>query len=337
MSTKKITQNANAQAAFLRMKELNVDLIPDNFKVWYEYCAQSTPGLNGHIDKMLLTKQVFTALCNEEIYNTFFGSGPLESVESMQNVLEGILLQLSKNIDGAKQGLGDYGNLLEMSSEELKANPGIIALQEIVARLTKSTTSTHVMTNDVSQSVSLLTDEVQRLNLELEAVTEESLKDPLTGLANRRMFDRAFIDLVETINPDDKLTVLMMDIDHFKKFNDTHGHATGDLILRFVASVLGKATKGADIVSRYGGEEFALLLPNTSCNGGVALAETIRKSIAKQKLFKGPNKDEIGHVTISIGVSEYRRDDNLESLLQRADEFLYRAKNTGRNKVCSGL
>ena len=319
------------------MRELKIELTPDNFKVWSEYCAQSTPGMNNLIDSILESKKPFTTKLNDSVHSSFFGAGQVEAVDGMRAEMVGILEQLGEDIEGVQEDFSSYGNLLEMSAVELDNNPGIQAIKDLVEKLSNDTLSTQKVTEDMGKSMGKLTEEVQRLSRELEEVTEEASKDPLTGLANRRSFDKTFAKLIADVGPDSGFSLLMMDIDHFKKFNDTYGHSTGDLVLRFVASVLGKVTKGADLVTRYGGEEFSVLLPNTNCKGGVALAETIRTVIAKQKLFKGDYKQDIGNVTMSLGVSEYQPGDDSSSLLERADAHLYRAKDAGRNTVCSDL
>ena len=126
----------------------------------------------------------------------------------------------------------------------------------------------------------------------------------------------------------------MMDIDHFKAFNDNFGHLLGDEVLKIVAKSLTDCVKGADVVARYGGEEFSVILPNTPLNGAQRVAETIRATIAKRELKRRDSGESYGQITVSVGVSLLRPgSDTNESLIKRADDALYKSKRHGRNRV----
>jgi diguanylate cyclase len=125
----------------------------------------------------------------------------------------------------------------------------------------------------------------------------------------------------------------MLDIDHFKAVNDTHGHLIGDRVIRFVAQVMQKNTKGQDTAARYGGEEFTLLLPGTPSAGAKSVAETIRAAVSKAQLVRADNKKPLGQITISAGVATFRKGEDIMEFINRADQALYRAKKEGRNRV----
>ncbi len=129
------------------------------------------------------------------------------------------------------------------------------------------------------------------------------------------------------------LSLILCDVDHFKKFNDTWGHHIGDQVLKFVASVLEKNTKGKDSVARYGGEEFAIALPNTGIDNAEKLAEQIRIEISRRKLVSKTTNEDLGSITMSFGVAEFYPGATADGLLQDADSALYRAKTAGRNMV----
>ena len=124
----------------------------------------------------------------------------------------------------------------------------------------------------------------------------------------------------------------MLDIDHFKRFNDTYGHPAGDTVLVNIAHLLQQAIRGADIAARYGGEEFALILPETDAKGAYLLAERLRKKVEDFDFLKGKKKKV--KITVSIGVAGYRKGMRKEVLIGQADQTLYRAKREGRNRVC---
>jgi diguanylate cyclase (GGDEF)-like protein len=168
--------------------------------------------------------------------------------------------------------------------------------------------------------------ELERKNEELRALYEEakacSLHDPLTGLANRRLLEAQMEkSLAEAKRYREDLSVIMLDIDHFKKYNDTRGHVEGDNLLAKIAGILQKTVRGADSVFRYGGEEFLVLLPRTGAAKADIAAERLRKAVEAQT-----------EVTISLGIAASQMP--LEgNMIDRADEALYRAKRNGRNRV----
>jgi diguanylate cyclase len=128
-------------------------------------------------------------------------------------------------------------------------------------------------------------------------------------------------------------SLVMLDIDHFKSVNDTHGHLIGDRVIRFVAQVLEKNIKGKDTAARYGGEEFTVLLPETPATGAKSVAESIRKAVANAQLVRADNKKPLGQITISAGVATFAAGEDVMEFINRADQALYRSKNEGRNRV----
>ena len=167
-----------------------------------------------------------------------------------------------------------------------------------------------------------------------EQIREMAMVDGMTGLKNHRTFQQAFDTmLVRASRRRDALCLILMDIDHFKQLNDTYGHPFGDEVLKKVAKILGSAARKVDLAARYGGEEFTLILEDSDADGGRQIAERIRTEIEALRI---PN-EEHGDVavTISMGISSYPRDgEEKDELITHADQALYLAKQTGRNRVC---
>ena len=195
---------------------------------------------------------------------------------------------------------------------------------------------------ELADEVSVLRDELERRTLEraeltqtINELTELSLRDPLTGLYNRRVLkERMLEELSRAHRFGAPLSLMMVDIDHFKRINDTHGHAVGDLVIAHVAKLLAKDRRVSDIVSRYGGEELVLLLPHTPLEGALILADRLRETVQGSPFRTPIGKD---HVTVSIGVAAYEHAMREPSeLLELADRALYRSKREGRNRVCVG-
>ena len=181
----------------------------------------------------------------------------------------------------------------------------------------------------------LATSKLQINNLQhsLDAIRNESLTDPLTSLGNRKFFDRAIDNAIQNaIETAEPLTLLMLDIDHFKSFNDNYGHLTGDQVLRLVALSLKQTIKGQDITARYGGEEFAVVLPNTALRQALTVADNIRRAVMSKQLKKKSTGEILGRVTISVGVSMLQPGDDRDRLIERADACLYAAKRDLRSR-----
>ena len=158
--------------------------------------------------------------------------------------------------------------------------------------------------------------------------------DTLTGLRNRRWFDEMFPRQFErAARADHPVSLLMIDIDHFKTLNDTYGHQVGDAALHHVAQLLASAVRPQDLLARYGGEEFVVLLPEGDVQTAGTIAERLRQTVATARHDSGAPA--LPPVTISIGVASRQPGDTLDALLARADQALYRAKDTGRDRWCT--
>ena len=188
---------------------------------------------------------------------------------------------------------------------------------------------------DISEQVALkrnLAAKVEELKRVQQKLRYMSRSDALTGLANRRPFAEYLalgMDLAQ--RKQIPMCMLMADIDHFKRVNDTYGHDNGDMILKAVAGMLRSSCRAKDLAARIGGEEFVILLAATRLEDAILVAERIRKNIGDTPLLPDGS-----HVTISIGVARYRPNESPQAFMKRVDEALYRAKESGRNRVCRG-
>jgi diguanylate cyclase len=158
--------------------------------------------------------------------------------------------------------------------------------------------------------------------------------DQLTGLPNRRVLERTLrTEAAQAMEVGGEVCVAMVDIDHFKAFNDTHGHLMGDQVLKLVAKVMRGELREADTVARWGGEEFALLLPATDLATAAQVCERVRTHLAGRRLTNRQTGQTVGRVTVSMGLAAYAYGEPLDTLLKRADTSLYAAKSAGRNRV----
>lgn len=153
--------------------------------------------------------------------------------------------------------------------------------------------------------------------------------DKLTDIYNRRMIDQFLqVEIEIASRHNEELSLMIIDIDHFKHVNDNYGHLVGDMVLSQLSKIISDNLRNSDIFGRYGGEEFLIICPKTNKDGAFILAEKLR-IIVNDFTF-----DEVGHKTVSIGIAEFQTNDTIETLFKKADEALYEAKNSGRNRVC---
>ena len=212
----------------------------------------------------------------------------------------------------------------------------VATVRALVARMADATRAMEARSHALEEQLQASSREVTELRQNLESVRRESLTDPLTGIPNRKAFDNELQKSIDrAAKHDEPVCLVMCDIDHFKVFNDTWGHQTGDQVLRLVANCISENVKGRDTAARYGGEEFAIILPQTLLGDAVNLADQFRTKVESKKLVKKSTGDILGAITISLGVAVYAPGETGIELTARADSCLYAAKRTGRNRVVS--
>jgi diguanylate cyclase len=247
--------------------------------------------------------------------------------------LRSLLEDTAESAANASVQAAEFGQSLEGHAKELSAPVDAEKVKVIVADMLSETQKMQVLTTDLSSKLHASTKEVNALTESLRRAQSEALLDSLTGLKNRRGLERAVEDLLREPAGLSGSALLLADIDHFKVVNDTYGHVLGDKVIRAVAHVLRSTIKGRDVAARLGGEEFAILLPQTSLKGAAAVAEQIRGTVAQGRIHRPDGNDSIGQVTLSVGVAIAMPGDDLEALLERADAAMYTAKRGGRNRV----
>ena len=326
-----------ANAALERMVGLSIRPVPTNFCVWYAYHTGKAPELRRAIDILTSNRQAFTERANEELYERFFtlGHEQTELRAGMHRVQE-TLSELITNLGEAGQSTSRYNAALTEISGGIEADPAPDRVTNLIRRLLDETAAMQQKMDLLDNQFTASSQTIHQLREKLEGLRREALTDSLTGIANRKAFDTSLRDAARhAMETGAELSLLFLDIDHFKGFNDTWGHQVGDQALRLVAKTLMDNVKGQDLASRYGGEEFAVILPQTALKDAVTLANKIRHAFAVRRLVKKDTGETIGALTVSIGVSRFEPGEALTHFISRADQALYTAKRDGRNRVVS--
>jgi len=308
---------------------------PLNFELWTHALGQPESSLAGEIQRMIAAGEPFTEAVTDALAAEHLPRSRLtEQIRDAGRVLDRELSSVSDVIAEAHRTQAAYGQTLEQAATNIETAADGDGLQTIVSDLTSATRQVQHETESLEKKLEVSTQEIVRLREHLETVRRDAMTDALTDLANRKAFDdhlAAACDKAETEGS--ALTLAVLDIDHFKRFNDTWGHQTGDQVLRYVASVLGRAAANPRFAARFGGEEFALVFPFESVAMVEAAIENVRTEIASRLLRRRSTNDELGAVTVSAGFAVRKRGETASAFLERADAALYASKRTGRNRV----
>ena len=317
------------------MREHGIPTTPQNYAVWFHYLSGDKQKLKAHIDQILADGVAFTEQLNESIYEKHLSERNLERVDEIRREVLATLNETSATLHDTGTDAESYGRTLEQFDESCNNADSLGDVFDLMTSVLVETRKMKASVDEIQRDFALKSAEMEQLREELEQARQMASIDALTGLVNRGSFFDTMeeqIELVENVE-ETPLCMVMFDIDHFKRVNDTFGHLVGDKVIRFVAKTLQQSIKGLDTAARYGGEEFAVLLPETATKGAVILCNRIRERISGTNLVRTGTRIPLGQITVSAGVAEYRPGEDMMELVRRADEALYRSKREGRNQV----
>jgi diguanylate cyclase len=314
-----------------RIEQLGLKPIPRVYELWFRY-FQADPEIVRAIDAH---QGPLDEISCHKFYKRYLSETAVDdAIKKISDQLHQAINDIAAMMNSVRLATSEYGDTLVEVKEEIENAETLESLSGVISDIVEYT-KMMVQKNqklEVQLTSSLI--QVADLRKSLDNVKKESMTDDLTGLANRKAFDKQIHDWVEeTSILGGDLCLLMLDIDHFKEFNDTYGHQTGDQILRLVARTLTDGVKGRDLTARFGGEEFAIILPETSLQDSIKLAETLRRSLENKEVINRITNKNLGRITLSIGVAQYIIGESVTDFIERADAAMYEAKKAGRNQV----
>lgn len=326
-----------AEQALERILQEGLAPTPDIYELWYAYYAGVSPEVSRAIDILIANKQKITEDRCRDMHARFLSDARNEEV--MRRAGDQINATI-RSVSGAVKDVHDatttYSGTLENVSDRMSKIQKPEEMREIVQSVMSDTRNMLERNQKLEHELDKSSALMQDLQRDLEQVRKEAMTDGLTGLSNRKAFDAAIARVTEEAQSSNTtFTLLMVDIDHFKTFNDNYGHQIGDQVLRLVARTLVEGVKGRDISARYGGEEFAIILPETTLSAGVAVGNSLRKAVATKDVINRSSGEKLGRITMSVGVAEFIPGERVEDLIERADAALYTAKHNGRNQVAA--
>jgi diguanylate cyclase len=337
----KSSDNSDQAAGYLRkavpmMVKHNIVPNPLNYTLWYSYYSNVFPLLNKELDKAVKRYGTCPPEIGESLYLhhiNHLDNDNEEQLAHFQQNFSHLVNDLSDSLDHTAQQTNNYSHALMENVTELVTHDVDDTIAQVLDKLSANASAICSANEEFQGQLSAAQTEINKLKVELENSKREASTDPLTGLYNRRAFEAIYNQYVENNRNHDDITMIMMDVDKFKVFKDTHGHLVGDQILKFIGQLLKKECKDPVVPVRLGGEEFAVMCPGAKLQQARNIAEKIRVKLASVPFTSKRTGEKIPAVTASFGVAQKRSDDSLTNIIERADEALYAAKDAGRNQV----
>jgi diguanylate cyclase len=325
-----------ADRAWLEMQRHEILPIPGNFELWYTYVSGSNPDLSTRLSALVQAGVAPTPEQLDALRTDCLASEvDLDAIADGSEQLDQAAQALVEQVAGSRAALRAYGETLSSVAGRLDQDQTVVGLVQAVTVLSAETARAAERNRALEHQLASSVARISKLRQDLFEAKQDATTDGLTGLCNRKAFDARLRRAIGRAKADhEALCLVLLDIDHFKRFNDTYGHRTGDLVLRLVGRVVADNVKGRDTAARYGGEEFAVILTGADLRAGAVVAGQMRFVLDGKRLVTKDAQQHHGSVTISAGVAQFWPGDTTVSLIERADAALYAAKHAGRNRVC---
>ena len=305
---------------------------PEIYAVWYAYAARQEPALAARIDRATVGGEAVPLALMEELHTAFFSHAAegdmLRRTGDQVSAELGRMLEL---LEAAGRDTSSFGSALTTIADRLQPDG---ELRKIVETVVLATRHMEAKTRQLEAELDRSAAEIRALRQGLETFKREAMTDPLTGLFNRRAFDEKLRQAAAVaMETDSELCLFLSDIDNFKNLNDSWGHQVGDAVMQLIANCLKETLRPIDTAARFGGDEYAAILPGLSIAEAHAVAEKTRELVGRKILKDVKTGTPIGRLSVSIGVTSYALSEQLDDLVRRADRALYTAKEAGRNRV----
>lgn len=319
-----------ARVALPWISERQLPASPINYAVAYELLSGRNPSFCAQAQRCLADAPSQEVM--DELFSKLLGGEMQDAVlASVRDELSRIFQEALTVLSSGGEGLTRYKQRLLYATERLSNRLDLGSVRAVISEMIAETRRMQAAGDEMQAQLEATCGNLEALRTEFDQDEHEVSSDPLTGVLNRRGLERELNGLLGA--GDAAVAVLMLDIDHFTAFNGRYGHVIGDELLRFVARVITRNIRGNDVVARFGGDEFVVLLPATGAANGVHVARNIGTAVRSATLTHKSTATRLEPVTVSVGVGEYRTGDTAAALLQRAQQALRQAREQGRDRV----
>ncbi|MGF1910824.1 GGDEF domain-containing protein [Vibrio kasasachensis] len=325
---------ANLKKAVPLMMKNHVAATPANYALWYTYVDNSIPNLNHELEGVIESYGICPPTTGDQLYHKYVASQTETKLSDLRANIEILVTEVASSMSDTLSDTSQFSEMIDKSFKNLeRVEDESMSLDEVMAvirQLVSESRDIRHSTSFLSSQLSTASSEISRLKNQLAEVQREALFDGLSGLYNRRSFDN---DIHTLCQSEQNFCLILADIDHFKNYNDNYGHLFGDSVIRGLARRLQSSCRDGITAYRFGGEEFALVVPNRNLRVARQFAESLRRAIEKLSIKDRRSGKQVGNITASFGVTEREEGESAESVIERTDQLLYEAKQLGRNRV----
>lgn len=323
------------------MSKKRIPLSPDNYRIWFEYFRGGMPELNEHIDALLEEGARFDEKLHRAIYKKFLHrdvsaeegkkvAAEIKAVNEANEASRNILNPMAQGLGGLSETSVNYRNTLNDITKEAAELAETDDIEKIIKRLMDETSMMASKNHKISKELKKSSVQLDELRQYLETAKTEARIDDLTGLPNRRALNERMTVELKKQKEKGSSCLAIIDIDMFKRINDSYGHTVGDKALRAIAGQISELIRSDDVIYRYGGEEFAMIMSNTTLLQAKKRLEEIRIGIENHEFLV---RDIVEVITVSVGIASIDPSGTIESNMQAADDAMYLAKQSGRNNT----
>jgi diguanylate cyclase len=327
---------ALADRANRYIAQYGVTPTPTNFAVWFAYARGASPELKRAIDALIAAKKPFDANTNRELFAIHLAPSSASKIignvpERLKSVMTAAKRYVTAAIADSRTHIDAIGGVAEQA--ENGGDPKSL-VESLMSELAQAAARALELETNLSET----SRELDAIRESLNEAERRANTDTLTGLPNRRALDEFLhASQLAALENSEPLSVLLIDIDHFRKFNDKFGHGVGDQLLRLMANAVRERLGEKNLPARYGGEEFIAVLPGATLAACEAMAELIRKSVSECRITRRSTGDVLPGITVSIGVAQFRPGESTAELVERCDRAVGLAKRIGRNRVVTEI